>query len=148
MVAKRCLATTSKCTRSDPATSNPLYTAGRYLMSSFILFVGLSSFRVSGLPFLLPRRHRPRPDPRRIALLTLRRFSQQTMSSLEAKGRANVRQEASEIFEGTMDMDWAEGRAPLGLENSSSGSAAGAAPESPRVFYLRSLVVAGRKCGA
>eukprot|EP00752_Nemacystus_decipiens_P003656 g3370.t1 len=67
----------------------------------------------------------------------------QMMSSLEAKGRANVRQEAVEIFEGRMDEDWAQGRAPLGLQNNGVGSAgsSSAALESPRVFYLRSLMM-------
>eukprot|EP00903_Cladosiphon_okamuranus_P010301 g9749.t1 len=57
----------------------------------------------------------------------------QAMSSLEAKGRTNVRQEAAEVFEDLMDKDWAEGHAPLGLQKGGGP----AAPEAPRVFYLR-----------
>lgn len=60
-----------------------------------------------------------------------------------------------EIFEGQMDKEWAEGHTPLGLQKlvgpvgsgAASRSSASAVPESPRVFYLRSLVITGRKCG-
>lgn len=54
-----------------------------------------------------------------------------------------------------MDEDWAEGNAPLGLQKSAeavvsdvgSESGTSATPGEPRIFYLRALVIAGRKCG-
>ncbi|CAM9172627.1 unnamed protein product [Scytosiphon promiscuus] len=63
----------------------------------------------------------------------------QTVTTLEAKGRTNVRQEARDIFERHMESDWAKGRTPLGLPKDTGGE--------PRIIYSRALLVVGRKCG-
>ncbi|CAN0128458.1 unnamed protein product [Ascophyllum nodosum] len=70
----------------------------------------------------------------------------QTLKALEAKGRTEVHKEAVEIFEKQMDEDWAAGRNPLGLEplGSNSGLSTSASPLQ-RVFYMRALLVVGRK---
>lgn len=65
--------------------------------------------------------------------------AQQSISTLEAKGRTNVRQEARDIFESHMEEDCAEGRTPLGLPKKQG--------DEPRVIYSRALLVVGRKCG-
>lgn len=69
-----------------------------------------------------------------------------------------MRQEALEIFENQMKADWAKGLSPLGLSpipdtdgvgSSSSGdSSDGKGSEvgtTPRMFFLRALIIVGRK---
>ncbi|CAN0040758.1 unnamed protein product [Ectocarpus fasciculatus] len=72
------------------------------------------------------------------------------MSALEEKGRTNVRQEAMDMFEGAMNKEWAEGRNPLGLQKEDDGVDGGSSPAAsrpPRIYYVRALVVVGRKVG-
>ncbi|CAB1098430.1 unnamed protein product [Ectocarpus sp. CCAP 1310/34] len=79
-----------------------------------------------------------------------RHSGQQTMSTLEKKGRTNIRQEAMDIFEDSMNKEWAEGRTPLGLQNEGDDLAGGSSPTAsrpPRIYYVRALVVVGRKVG-
>ncbi|CBN79539.1 methyltransferase [Ectocarpus siliculosus] len=74
----------------------------------------------------------------------------QTMSTLEKKGRTNVRQEAMDIFEDAMNKEWVEGRTPLGLQKEDDAVAGGSSPAAsrpPRIYYVRALVVVGRKTG-
>ncbi|CAN0051480.1 unnamed protein product [Pylaiella littoralis] len=108
---------------------------------------------VSVTEFSVPVTLSPRGRPGDIwEFFTLSSPMGQTMSTLEEKGRKNVRQEAMEIFESRMAEDWEKGLEPLGLQPFGDGvgrdagsSSSLEVSQSPRVIYVRALLVTGRK---
>lgn len=79
------------------------------------------------------------------------------LKSMEEEGRSNVREEASAIFESLVLEDIAQGRAPTGpglpaaaKEPAGGGEKVGedsAPPDAPPAFYMKCVIVQGRKSG-